>query len=312
MTDDNKTSRRKFLRVGGGLFGAVVIGGVVGVELVDHGVLPGQSLLNQIDGACQVAAPKLNFGPEGQSINGSFHSVHRGREIGYSIGLPFGHRPGSETALAIFLHGEFATHLGYLGVAKTPARAVALMTGEHSSVPMAIATIDGGDHYWHNFHGDDPMAMVLDEFIPLCQSLGLGVASGSIGVMGLSMGGYGALLFAENHPSTFRAVAALSPAIWTSYSQARGANGVAYSSMDNFARYDVVTHASSLAGTPTFLASGDHDPFYPGALAFHAQIPKTTPLQTIFGKGCHGGSFYTAHMPAALTFMRSHLGASLG
>lgn len=38
-----------------------------------------------------------------------------------------------------------------------------------------------------------------------------------IGLMGISMGGYGALAIAERSPAKFRAVAAISPAVWTSY-----------------------------------------------------------------------------------------------
>jgi S-formylglutathione hydrolase FrmB len=35
--------------------------------------------------------------------------------------------------------------------------------------------------------------------------------------MGISMGGYGALAIAERYPRQVSAVAAISPAIWTSY-----------------------------------------------------------------------------------------------
>ena len=39
--------------------------------------------------------------------------------------------------------------------------------------------------------------------------------------MGISMGGYGALILAEKYPDTFAAVAAIGPAVWTSYGQAQ-------------------------------------------------------------------------------------------
>ena len=38
------------------------------------------------------------------------------------------------------------------------------------------------------------------------------------------MGGYGALLLAEKNPELIAAVAAISPAVWTTYSEARAAN----------------------------------------------------------------------------------------
>ena len=61
------------------------------------------------------------------------------------------------------------------------------------------------------------MAMVVQELIPMCQKLGLGTTSQSIGTMGISMGGYGAILLAEKCPTQISAVAAISPAIWTTY-----------------------------------------------------------------------------------------------
>ena len=38
------------------------------------------------------------------------------------------------------------------------------------------------------------------------------------------MGGYGALLLAEKYPGLISAVAAIGPAVWTSYGQARAVN----------------------------------------------------------------------------------------
>lgn len=43
------------------------------------------------------------------------------------------------------------------------------------------------------------------------------------------MGGYVALLFAEKYQALIATVAAVSPAIWTSYDQARAVNPQAYS-----------------------------------------------------------------------------------
>jgi S-formylglutathione hydrolase FrmB len=86
-------------------------------------------------------------------------------------------------------------------------------------------------------------------------------------MMGISMGGYGALLFGETYPHLIAAVAAISPAIWTSYAQAQAANAGAYASAAAFDANDAITHAASLAGTPVRVASGYDDPFLPGAQA---------------------------------------------
>ena len=128
---------------------------------------------------------------------------------------------------------------------------------------MALVTVDGGTGYWNPHPGDDPQAMLTDEVIPLCQRRGLG-GSHRVGVMGISMGGYGALLLAEKRPDLISAAAAISPAIWTSYAQARAANAGAYASAADFAADDAVTHAAALARVPVRIAAGFGDPFYPG------------------------------------------------
>jgi hypothetical protein len=74
--DETTVSRRGLLRWLAGGLGAVVVAGVVGVELVDHGVLPGKLLLDELDGACSVTAPKIDFGEVGTTASGRFYSKH--------------------------------------------------------------------------------------------------------------------------------------------------------------------------------------------------------------------------------------------
>jgi hypothetical protein len=76
----------------------------------------------------------------------------------------------------------------------SPAQAMALHVGGSPLPPMAMVTVDGGGGYWNPHPGDNPMAMVVDELVPMCQQLGLGLPPHHIGTMGISMGGYGALL----------------------------------------------------------------------------------------------------------------------
>ena len=97
--------------------------------------------------------------------------------------------------------------------------------------------------------------------------------------MGISMGGYGALLFAEKYPSVVSAVAAISPAVWTSYDQARAANAGAYASAADFAADDAVTHA--------------------GALPADAVVE--------FSTGCHDGAYFVSQEPPSLAFLAGHL-----
>ena len=234
-TDGRRWSRRTVLTLGASGLAAVIAAGVVGTELVAHGVLPGQQDLDRLDGACSVASSPLTFSTLGESISGRFYSRSRRRTVGYTVARPPGYRSGDPLPLVVMLHGESGNHSNALA-GMSPAQAVALHVGGSPLLPMALVTVDGGRGYWNPHPGDDPLTMVADELIPLCQSMNLGRPPGRIGMMGISMGGYGALLIAEKRPELVAAVAAISPAVWTSYSQASAANPAAYATAADFDR----------------------------------------------------------------------------
>jgi enterochelin esterase-like enzyme len=316
-------SRRGFL--GYGLAGAAVVAavGTAGFELVNRGVLPGKTLLDDVDGACSVPAPDLTpYATPGPERSGTFYSAARRQTVGFTIAYPPGHGPGDRLSLVIALHGFGGSHIDALS-GMSPAQALALRVGGAPLPPMALVTVDGGRGYWNPHPGDNPQAMLTDELIPMCQRRGLGTGEAGggaseaadaaprrIGVLGISMGGYGAILLAEKYPHLVGAVAAISPAIWTSYAQARGANAGAYASAADFAADDAVTHAAALATVPVRVASGYSDPFYPGVQAFARALPERpggVPAITVFSGGCHTGPFFNAQEPPSLAFLAQHL-----
>ena len=297
-------SRRRLLRLGLGATASVIGAGVLGAELVDHGVLPGKLLLDQLDGACQVDARAPVFRPVGPSYSGWFRSRARHRSVGYTVALPPGHAPGDELALVVMLHGFGANHENAIS-GMDPAQALALIVDGMPLAPMGLVTVDGGPGYWHPHRDDDPMGMVVDELVPMLRARGLGRPPHRIGTMGISMGGYGALLLAELFPSMFRAVAAISPAVWTTYDEASAANGGAYDSPGQFARFDAVTHTAALSTTRVRVASGDADPFHPGVVALAAGLPKGAIVD--FAPGCHTGAFFAAQVPPSMAFLSQAL-----
>ena len=294
-------NRRGFLIGGiGGLAAAVFGAG----ELVDHGVLPGQAKLRQLLGDCSVSGPELTFAPTGRSLTGNFYSKARRRTVGYTLAYPPGHGPGSELPLVISLHAYGGNHASGLGRIAL-AQALAAQRSGQALAPMAAISVDGGGLYWNPHPGDDPLAMLVDEVIPRCRRLGLGRSPGSIGALGISMGGYGALLLAEKHPRLISAVSAISPAVWTSYPQARAANAGAFASAADFARDDVIKHASALAHTPVRIASGHDDPFHPGVAALAKTLPSSAIVE--FASGCHDDAFFGSQQHQALSFLSAHL-----
>jgi enterochelin esterase-like enzyme len=303
---EHRVSRGRFLKFGVAGVGTLVVGGAVAEQLVQHDVLPGKHDLQVLEGDCSLAHPELRFTQLGPSYSGQFYSRARRQEVGYTIAYPPGHRRGDQLPLVVMLHGFGGNHGTTIG-GLTPAQALALLTRPRVR-PMALVTVDGGGGYWNPHPLDDPMGMVVHELIPLCRKRGLGASPHRIGVMGISMGGYGALLFAEKYPRLFRAVAAISPAIWTSYSQAQGVNRGAYASAADFSSDDVVTHAHALAGIPVRVASGDEDPFRPGVAALAAALPSGAVVE--FSQGCHTNPFFLAQTQPSVEFLSRHLTVS--
>jgi pimeloyl-ACP methyl ester carboxylesterase len=283
---------------------AVLVAGGTGLELISRGILPGRAMLDVLDGACSVPSPPVTFSPPGPSSSRTFYSAARRRTVGYTIAWPPRHRAGDELPLVVMLHGYGGNHADAL-VGMSPAQAVALQVDGRPLAPMAMVTVDGGNGYWNPHPGDDPMAMVIDELIPLCRRLGLGRPPSRIGMMGISMGGYGALLLAEKYPHLIAAVAAISPAIWTSYAQAQAANPGAYTSAAAFAANDAVTDAPALARVPVRVASGHDDPFLPGVQVLARALPAGAEVD--LAKGCHTGAFFAEQQPPSLAFLARHL-----
>jgi S-formylglutathione hydrolase FrmB len=119
--------------------------------------------------------------------------------------------------------------------------------------------VDGGDTYWHGRDsGEDAGAMVIEEFLPLLDGLGLSV--GRVGLLGWSMGGYGALSLAGRlGAGRVAGVAAMSPALWHEFDDT--APG-AFDSADDFATATVFGHEHELDGIPVRIDCGEGDPFY--------------------------------------------------
>jgi pimeloyl-ACP methyl ester carboxylesterase len=295
-----RLSRRTVLTWLASGVGVVAVAGVTGIELVEHGVLPGKQTLDELDGGCDVAPTTLSFAPLGPSLSGHFSSKARNRSVGYTIAYPPRHHVGDELALVVMLHGYSNDHRTAL-FGMSPAQAVAITQHGEPMNPVALVTVDGGNGYWNPHPGDDPMAMVVDELIPMCQRRGLGRGTHGIRMMGISMGGYGALAIAERNKGLVSSVAAISPAVWTSYDQARAANAGAFASQKAFDEGNVITHASALSGVGVRIASGADDPFHPGVVTLAGALPPRAHVD--FTSGCHTEPFFLEQEPPSLRFV---------
>jgi S-formylglutathione hydrolase FrmB len=315
-------SRRAILLSGVGVLAAACAGGY---ELVEHGTVPGKYFLARIDGACGSAPPAPAGPPPGTRV-ARFYSAYRRREVEMVTLIPPATASLRGLGVVIALHGADGSAAEMAGLV-APAMTSAGVAG------LAVICVDGGDTYWHSrADGDDPIGMMFYEVLPRAAAAGL--ATRRIGVTGLSMGGYGALLMAErlaarpvlrsyawtgNGPfaplaqpgplPAVAAVAALSPAIFASYADAEAASQSSFDSPADFARNNVFAGLHALRYVPTWIACGADDPFQPETSLLLARLSALAGRQIGPGilSGCHDAAFWGRNMPAALSFLAAHM-----
>ena len=226
-------------------------------------------------------------------VAGSFVSAARGGVVtNWAIA-----RPPNQTAPlrpVIALHGKGSDAATVMAGGVEGFLAQAFSAG---LPPFAVVAVDGGGGYWHRrSSGEDSGAMVLGELLPILA--GQQLDTSRVGFLGWSMGGYGALLLgARLGAARTAAICAVSPALWLSPGAA--APG-AFDGADDFAANSVFG-LPALGSIPIRIDCGDSDPFYAATKAFIAQLP--TPPAGGFSPGGHDASFWSAQLPAELTWM---------
>ncbi len=270
------------------------------VVAVDEGWLPGEYRLRRLLGQTGPAGHIPDV-PPGTVVSGSFASRDRlGTRVGWSVIYP-GPRPEPLPVMVSLhgLNGDHTTAVTTLGLDRFLPAAV-----RAGVPPFAIATIDGGNTYYHRRPtGEDAGAMVLDELLPLLGRQGL--ATDRLAFQGWSMGGYGALrLAALEGASRVRAVAVLSAALWIDPGDASS------SGFDDAAEYEefsVMGHQRDLDGIAVRVDCGREDSFYSADRAYVDGFEG--PVTSTFEAGAHDPAYWTRMLPAQLAFVGRRLGS---
>jgi S-formylglutathione hydrolase FrmB len=239
----------------------------------------------------------------------SFYSRYRHREVQMVTLIPKGVSPKG-LGVILVLHGADSD-------AAKMATQIAADMAKAGIRNCALVCPDGGDTYWHKrADGDDPAGMILHEVLPRAKSEGLAV--GKVGVTGVSMGGYGALLLAERlgaraygtSAPTAAALGALSPAIYASYAAARAHSTWAFDSAADFARNNLFTSVGGLRHVPSWIMCGNSDEFAAETRALRRRFATVSGHQAAGGMipGAHVESFWDNHWPSGLQYIAARTG----
>ncbi len=299
-----RISRRKLL-VAGAIGGVAIVAGTGGYELIERGDLPGRYALDRLTGACDVGEPDYPGVVPGPVVSGRFYSQYRQREVGWSIAFPNGYRPDDELPAVFVLHGLGGNHSTAFTDLKLQYALSSRIDGRRMP-PAALVSVDGGDGYWLPHLGDDPHGLLVYELLPFCQHRGLARKTGTLGVYGWSMGGYGALLFAEGYKGMVGAVVAESPALFGGYFDAHEVAPQAFASPADYYGNDVISRIGRLVDIPVKIDIGKDDP-YASLVGTLRGLPLPW-MQIHIDPGCHDDNFWRSHGPSAMEFLTTRIG----
>ena len=235
-------------------------------------------------------------------VDGRFRSRHVRGDVGYAIAYPDDVDPHTIDGAAYLLPGRGGSARDALD--DFGAFYARVRHGGYRGSRYLLIAVDAGESYFHpRASGEDRLALVMEE-LPDVVARVTGARPRREALLGVSMGGYGALLAYERASSRYRAVAVAGPALFTSYANERASVGDAFDSAADFARHDVVRDASRLLGTNVYVRCGDSDPFAPAVRTFAKRCPHAD-VRII--PGCHTSGFWRATAPYMLGFVARYL-----
>ena len=248
----------------------------------------------------RAAKPAATTVPLPRVQTGSFVSAARGGvETKWAICRPAQAGSGPlRPVIALHARTGDANSVMGIGVAEQLKYVV-----EQGAAPFAVASVDGGDTYWHARRaGGDSGAMVLDEFLPLLEREGLDTTR--FAFMGWSMGGYGALrLGAQVGSPRVTAISVTSPALWT----VDNFPPVAFDDADDFER-NSIWDLPGLANIPVRLDIGDQDQFAEASRSYIAKL--ATPPAGGMSPGRHDGKFAMEQLRGELEWLAPYVTAN--
>ncbi len=250
-----------------------------------------------------------------------------GRNVKYSVYLPPDYDRSERTYPVVYLlHGYTDDNTGWLQFGEIN-RLADKAIGEGTIPPMIIIMPDA-DTSWYvnNYDGKEKYEdFFIKEFIPAMEKeYHIKASKQYRGVAGLSMGGYGSMIYALHHPDMFTAAAPLSAGVFTdeellampddNYEQVLGPvfgrhlSGKARlnSSWKNNSVLELVdkTPAESLKKVRYWIDCGDDDFLTVGNASLHiALTKKKIPHEFRMRDGAHTWVYWRSGIVDALAFI---------
>jgi enterochelin esterase-like enzyme len=172
---------------------------------------------------CTLSVVSLNLSaqvvPMGQVLEGlSMPSQTLGRNVDFAIYLPPDYQSGNRFYPVVYLlHGYTDNETGWIQFGEVNMAADRAIASRE--IPSMIIVMPDAKATWYmnNADGSEKFEdMFIQEFIPYIDKTYRTRAKKEFrGISGLSMGGFGSLLFSLKHPDMFVACAAFSAAVWT-------------------------------------------------------------------------------------------------
>lgn len=178
---------------------------------------------------------------------------------------------------------------------------------ENGMPPYALLAVDGGGNsYWHHHRNDDPMRMLLEEVPLWLAHRGLAGETGQpFAVSGISMGGFGALLYTRwRHRlgDPVNAAAVVSPALLTTWREM--SKRKAFRDEAEWAALDPLNHIDELGTSALGVWCGSRDRFITGTRIF---IERAEPEYASTTNGGHNSRYYRHALPEVVRFVGHHV-----
>jgi len=250
-----------------------------------------------------------------------------GKEVRYTIYLPYDYNTSSRYYPVVYLlHGMGDDDMGWIQFGEANSIADEAIANR-TIPPMILVMPDGGLSWYINNYNNSVKYedFFIKEFIPYIESKYRILTEKRFrGIAGLSMGGFGSLVYALKHPELFTACAPLSAAVFTddeiiNQSEKRWSNvgaslfGPGLAGKERLTEHyrannplDIIKKANSeqLKSVRFYIDCGDDDFLYRGNSELHVLLRNLEiPHEYRVRDGGHQWTYWRSALPEVLKFI---------